>query len=86
MIDNATELELTVLEDLLNDDCKCQSDHNYVPVCSQVVTHIANGSCADRPVLICLNVATEHLRFMRINGPCSGCLRPASECWSIRPV
>lgn len=86
MIDVNTTLDILFLNQDFAKDCKCQSAHDYVPVCSQTVTHLVNGSCEDRPVLICQNVAIEHYRFMSLNGTCSGCGRLASECWSIRPI
>lgn len=77
--------ESLYLEDLLADECKCESFHEYVP-CSFKVTHQANGTCEHRPVLICSNVAAEHFRFISLGGLCTGCKRYAKDCWKIVPV
>ncbi len=79
---NATDLELTILEDLLGDECKCELNHVDTE-CSIKVTHIITFCVGSG--LICFNGAMNRTESMKIDN-CAFCSCPASKCWSIRPV
>lgn len=87
MIDNVTDIELIALEDLLSDECKCESNH-LTTVCSHKVTH-RNLSCTFDQ-LGCLNAAMYMMHqwsyLERHNVTCSECGRNLGECWNIIPV
>lgn len=87
MIDNATDLELTIIEHLLSDDCKCEAPHPTT-VCSYKVTH-RNLSCMFDQ-LGCLNAAMYIMQQWeyreRHNVTCAACGRNLGKCWNIVPV
>lgn len=84
---NATDLEITVLENSLNGDCGCQWFHNEEG-CSYRVTHLYSDCQFE--LLICdfafqWIVKLKEWKIRHV-ATCNNCLRSASECWSIRPV
>lgn len=89
MIDTTTDLELTILEDLLNDECKCESltHKDEGTVCSVKVTHFVSTVCGMGDKLLCqvaANTLQGHINSGRIR--CAYCNHRAHNCWSIRPV
>lgn len=84
--------ESLYLENLLNDECKCErtaeAHSNRNVVCTGKVTHRYVTCMWD--ILICTpyahSIVTEDKWITLSLRRCSSCKRPASECWSIRPV
>lgn len=86
---NATEIDTSRLEDLLNDECKCEAHHEHGEVtCSYRVTHRHKTCKFDK--LACFNATlrilgeghyqNRHLWY------CPDCERRLSDCWTIIPV
>lgn len=76
---SASDIELLVF----GGECKCESPHVYSE-CTLEVTHLSQ-SCVTPTRMICLGAASRNIRYMQ-SGNCAGCLRPASECWTITPI
>lgn len=83
MLDTHRTLDTSFLEDLLKDDCKCESIHNNLPCTSKVVGLVTGCS---KSVLKCENGILYSKIFMDRGGKCIRCNNPASECWTIRPI
>lgn len=96
MADNKTigglqTLEILNLESLLEDECKCESEHPATRLgvtddgCSVVATHRAI-SCRVN-LLACENRAKFARSLMaKPRFTCSGCGNRASDCWRIVPI
>lgn len=78
------DTDLMFLEELLNDDCKCESIHNLTQCSVKVVAKIT--SCTVPWTLKCANGLRYSRQFMAEGGGCSGCHELASDCWTIRPI
>jgi len=85
---NATDIELTVLEELLNDECKCECLHTAEgnETCSGIVTHISTFACGPERFLICFAAARFYVLSFGTGDYCEDCFKPVEECWSVRPV
>lgn len=86
---NTPDLELTILEDLLNDNCKCESQthQDAGTVCSVEVTHRVITVCGKGDKLLCQVAAFTVQGFIESQDTvCIYCERGAEDCWSIRPV
>lgn len=77
------DVELRFLEDLLNDDCKCESHHKRTK-CSEEVTHRIVTCAGDWQV--CVNSARDMIYRNRKGNWCAGCKRFTEDCWEIRPI
>ena len=80
-------LEQVSLEDLLEDECKCESLHN-IPQnakCSVTVRWYVDDCTHDGPHLVCDNYARVFI-VHRDTQVCAHCYRDASDCWTIVPV
>lgn len=84
---NATDIAAQHLEDLLNDDCKCEVRHLQT-VCSYKVTHRQKSCFFD--VLTCLNSALKMMQdeeyVNRFGRQCGYCRSDLEDCWQILPV
>lgn len=77
--------ESLYLEDLLDDECKCESSHKNTS-CSGSVVARKHRSCGPS-FNICSNSRSWNLLVISTPGKrCKKCLENVSECWSIRPV
>lgn len=81
------DLEIINLEETFKDECKCQSEHAETK-CTVTVTHYASTTCGSYPPLMVCQSSAEWLaaHMADPNGYCAGCRRPASECWTVRPI
>lgn len=87
MIDSATDLAAEHLEDLLNDECKCQATYHYGKTCRVHVVALLCFKCEpERPMLVCQAIVTEYWESCKEEDWCGDCGQLISECWSIRPV
>lgn len=78
------DLEIQSLEELLNDDCNCESPHT-ASECSLEVTHISDA-CKGGEWKICLSAATMNQHWMNSGLRCKSCNRELKDCWTIRPI
>ena len=80
------DLEIQSLEELLNDDCKCESEHEESQ-CSYSVTHLVVTECGTEG-RICLNAYK--IVAPRLNHSdyyCAYCGQDHDVCvWTIRPI
>lgn len=78
------DTELVFLEGLLEDDCKCESDHPRSK-CSYKVTHIITVGCTPgQSWNVCENSAKATGNSNRC---CAFChVWPVADCWEIRPI
>lgn len=77
--------ELVFLEGLLNDDCKCETNHKVLP-CTFKVTGIATATCTGKTTLKCENGVKYSENSMLTGVTCIHCDELASDCWTIRPI
>lgn len=79
------DVELRFLEDLLNDDCKCETRHR-VTTCTFKVTGIVVPVCSDKPIMKCQSGMNHTVKLINSGTFCSWCGELASDCWEIRPI
>lgn len=79
------DLELRNLEGLLNDDCKCETNHVVLP-CTFKVTGVVTSTCNGETTLKCKNGIQYSQMHIANGGTCVYCDEPASDCWTIRPI
>lgn len=79
-------LEIVDLESLLEDSIHCEAQHDGEPVCSVEVVYI--GTDCKTSIFLCKNSVDGKfgIREYMNHVTCSECLRPAPECWKIRPI
>lgn len=79
------DLEVTFLEDLLNDDCKCESSHQN-STCTYEVTTLVTATCCGKSWRICEGSAryTRTYTLAKLCGQCRSEL--VADCWEIRPI
>lgn len=79
-------LERVDLEELWNDELKCQSKHEFArnPICSVVVTH--RVTWCGGAFFFCQLAADRNYEFMEIPGSCGGCGKLAKDCWKLYPL
>lgn len=77
-------LELVNLDELLNNEPRCQSAH-YVTTCSGHVTHLGR-TCSGKRTLICDSSAEWAHDAMTAGDACAFCKQPAADCWQIIPI
>lgn len=83
------DLELEILEQTFEEDCKCEGRHNYTPYCSGDVIY-RTVSCV-RDYKSCKSLVDDPVTGTRVrmNIPgmkCVYCMNLAVECWTIRPI
>lgn len=75
------------LEELLEDECLCESKHGFTkaPSCTILATHRVTVKCQKASALICRSLALANLEFMEDikNHFCIDCQLAASECWKV---
>ncbi len=79
-------LEIIDLENLIQDEVKCQYNHNK-ETCSIEVTHVATD--CQSALMVChtaVHGKIEGVYVLRELFHCSRCLRHARECWDVRPI
>jgi len=80
------DLRTDFLEDHWGDECKCESAHIYVPVCSVGVTHRVVFGCGNASGRnLCALAAAEVVDFLTY-GICDDCDKPAADCWRVIPA
>lgn len=79
------DTELVFLEGLLEDDCKCETNHVELP-CTFKVTGIVTSTCNGVTTLKCENGIRYSETHMANGGICLDCDQPAADCWTIRPI
>lgn len=79
------DIELRFLEDLFEDDCKCESDHlPPVSVCSGDVIARKRTACIRLDFKICRNSYEHNMRSVTSGyRTCASCGRLTSECFTI---
>lgn len=82
----AIDRELIILEDLLNDECKCEKKCHDVYECTYLAVAKLSFQCDTFSSLVCQAVVTGYWEGCEVGYWCDGCKKPVSECWSIRPV
>lgn len=77
------DTELVFLEELLNDDCECESPHKTT-TCSLEVTHVILTCGGEWQV--CVNSARNMIERNSHGRLCAGCREFTVDCWTIRPI
>lgn len=77
--------ELRVLDNLLDDECRCDTDSHRSVECSISVVARCIRSCDRRPRNWCLNRVRQH-DAERYRYTCTTCKRMTTDCWRIIPV
>lgn len=79
--------EISNLEEIFNENCKCQSVHKQSK-CTFEVTHHVHSQCGVYPhKVVCLGAATVSIWHMKAGiAACAGCGVLARDCWIIRPI
>lgn len=80
------DVELRFLEDLLNDDCKCESAHDGGPACTHDIVARKYVACDGIAFNICQSSLNQNRVWLSENGNCNGCNLPVQVCWEIRPI
>ena len=80
-------LEQVSIEDLLEDECKCESLHNtpWNATCSVTVRWYVGHCVPAGPHLVCDDYARMCI-MRRAISTCADCKRAATECWTIVPI
>lgn len=79
-------LEVTLLENLFNEECKCEINHTHTS-CSVEVTHARIVSCTGNRLLMCQNAASGTNRWIEErSGTCAVCGNNVADCWAVVPV
>lgn len=80
------DLELAMLEQTFEEDCRCESEHVWTK-CSLKVTHRANTVCG-LSANLCETAATNARYDSQRPGTwCGYCNQPHRICvWTIRPI
>lgn len=82
---NATEIDASRLEEILDEECKCEKVyHDYE--CTQAVVTKLSFKCDPLNLLVCQSVVTEVQEGYEIGDWCDGCGNVISDCWTIIPV
>jgi hypothetical protein len=87
--DFETDSEIQFLENLFNEECKCESKHieTTSAICSVKATHRADIKCLNStPLLICGELALADFIHMNKGFLCGECNSRASDCWIITPI
>lgn len=87
-LDNAIDMAL-FLHDLESlDECRCEANHQRIRrECSVTVTHRFKSCTRAGGINVCESTAQYVLeKTVSGDGICSGCGRPAAECWTIIPI
>lgn len=91
----ANPTELFLLEKLLEEDLRCESDHIHTgkESCSVKVTHLNMNKHRRRRVLVCKVSADWDMGYIsrHPDEQCKACAREGfsrtiSECWSYQPI
>lgn len=86
MIDNATDISAEHLEDLLNEECKCEKKYHDLYECTHLAVAKLSFKCDTFNPLVCQSIVTEYWEACENEDWCEGCGNLVSGCWSIRPV
>ena len=76
-------LELVSIEDLLEDECKCEASY-HLQGCSGRVTHRFRAKCAPSGKNVC--AATAYSVTTARTHICANCLERVGDCWTITPI
>lgn len=78
------DIELRFLEDLFEEDCKCESQHNnWGDTCSKQVTHLFQAHVVQKKV--CESAASRIERAGK-SVACQRCGKYIADCWTITPI
>ena len=77
--------ELRVLDNLLDDECRCDSESHRNFECSVAVVARSIRSCDGLAKNWCLNRVRQH-DAERDRYKCANCPKTATDCWRIIPV
>lgn len=82
---NATDLELTILEDLLNEECKCEAKMHPIPCSIKVVARLTY-SCGGHFPLVCRSTILDVLDSVMAGDTCAECGQYIRNYWRVTPV
>jgi hypothetical protein len=80
MTEDRIDLEIVQLEELFNEESKCQMKHTHSS-CTTEVTHVAID--CKKQVLVCANGAELIEKMIKLKHACRACNKSAADCWRL---